>query len=124
LIIQFTTSSTLPFELVVSDGTTGLTVTVKFRDSTTADSFLDFNDGVFKTSGWTNQTLTLTSIGDGFYRNEYDISLATLPVVEFFVGEYLITGAITGSATEMFQNTEVSLIPAASDGSNFRAWCG
>lgn len=48
-------------------GVTGLSCTVALRNATTTDSYLDFSDGTFKTSGWTLQFAPLTEIGTGRY---------------------------------------------------------
>lgn len=60
------------------DGVTGQTITVKLAEAGVTDSFLDFNDSTFKTSGWTTKTLTLVedSSETGLYKVTWNSSTA------------------------------------------------
>jgi|GEM_PF-2514985 len=78
-------------------GVSGLTVIVQIRDGNTTNSYLDFNDDTFKTSGWTQKSLTLTDLGSGYYHNTLDISSITnLPSGNHLSLEYDISGDVTG----------------------------
>lgn len=59
-----------PLTLVVngvSGGVTGLSPVVAIRDALTVDSYLDFADLMFKTSGWTTRQAALAEVGEGRY---------------------------------------------------------
>jgi hypothetical protein len=93
-------------------GITGLTVAVRIRDGRTTNSYLDFSDDTFKTSGWSAQTASLTDIGDGFYSlsSGLDLSAITnLPAAtHYLVAEYLVNGSVAGSAmTEILMRRDV-----------------
>lgn len=89
----------IPIELTVSlfgtGGLTGLSPTYRLRDGSTSNSYLDFADNTFKTSGWTQQTQSLTEIGTtGRYRHVLNGSLIPAMVAGFFaVVEYVVSGA-------------------------------
>ena len=61
------TSAPLPLSVNDSGAVTGLTVTVRLRDGSTTNSYLDFNDNTFKAAGWTTQKKDMTEVGDGNY---------------------------------------------------------
>ena len=99
------TESQVPIDLVVTDrrgGISGLTVVVQIRDGRTTNSYLDFNDDTFKTSGWTTKQVSLADIGDGFYTlsGGLDLSAITnLPAsTHYLFAEFIVTGAARGSA--------------------------
>ncbi len=82
-----------------SGGVAGLTVTVQVRDGATINSYLDFNDDTFKTSGWVQKSLTLTDIGGGHYTDTLDVSAITnLPSNNHLALEYDISGSVVGIA--------------------------
>ena len=88
-------------------GVTGLTATVRLRDKDVADSYLDFADGVWKTSGWTTQAATMTDLNGattpvpGGY--EQIASIANLPPTSTnLIAEYSFSGAESGVASEEF----------------------
>lgn len=104
------TDTNVPITLVESRGTTGLTVSVRVRDGATIDSYLDFSDATFKTSGWTSQTSSLSDIGDGFYALSGGLNLSTvtnLPATtRVLMLEFLVSGSETGNAIDVIQIRE------------------
>ena len=99
-IQAYRTDTSVPLELTVSKngGVTGLTALVKVRDATTTNSYLDFADSTFKTSGWTTQSGTLTEIGGGVYHYALNVNAMTnLPAAtNHLVAEYTVSGSVTG----------------------------
>ncbi len=55
-------------------GVVGLTPTVALRNAATLNSYLDFADGAFKTSGWGLQNAPMTEIGTGHYQRSLDVA--------------------------------------------------
>ena len=89
---------TFPIPLAVNKNgaVTGLTPTVRVRDGTTLDSYLDWDDDTFKTSGWTLQDGPMTETSPGQYTRNLDTSLLTLTSGQVLVLEFDVTGAVTG----------------------------
>ncbi len=70
-------STAAPLSLnVVLDGAgvTALSPTVALRDAETTDRYLDFSDGIFKTSGWTLRTAPMTEVGGGIYQRSLNVA--------------------------------------------------
>lgn len=110
------TDTNVPVTFVIDTGTTGLTVTVRVRDGSTTNSYLDFSDNTFKTSGWTSQTSTLTDINSGFYALAGGLNLAAMTnlptTTHTLLLEFVVTGAFSGSAVDIIQvRTSVHDIP-------------
>jgi hypothetical protein len=107
--------------LAVSDGAsggvTGLSPTVRVRNGATADSYLDFDDMTFKSSGWVQQDATLIEIGGGHY--EYDlaiIDIVDVAGVESIVAEFHVADRLDQSALVVLrQFTEASLTLTVND---------
>lgn len=82
----------LPLNLTVAEegvgGVAGLSPTVTLRIGRTTDTYLDFADDTFKTSGWTTKSAPLTEIGDGDYSRNLD--LTALGGAGYDVGDTLI----------------------------------
>lgn len=100
----------LPHTVSVSQtgGISGLTITFQIRDGTGTTSYLDFNDSTFKTSGWGQQSATLTSLGNGFYTGTIDMSSITNLPTNALVLEYTISGTINAvvvAPLELVQHT-------------------
>lgn len=80
------TDSLFPLKLTVervgSGGITGLTpsqVTLRIRDASTLNSYLDFADNTFKTAGWTQQDAGLSEVGRGHY--QYNLNVVAVPAM-------------------------------------------
>lgn len=73
----------------------GLTVDVEIRDGATTNSFLDFDDFTFKTSGWIQKVYTLTEIGNGIYGAVLDITTLNGLTSRHILVSYSITGSLT-----------------------------
>lgn len=106
------TESALPFSIAISSGggVTGLTVVASIRNTSTTNSYLDFNDATFKTTGWTNKTAAMSEVGGGVYTSTVDIaSITNLPSVDLTV-EFDISGALTETslATIVFTNKSIA----------------
>jgi len=92
-----------PLELVVNDagvgGVSGLTCTVAIRQASTTNSYLDWSDATFKTSGWSVKNQPLTDLGTGIYQVALNVAslgftpAGGLPVK--LVAEYSSTGSGT-----------------------------
>lgn len=76
-------------------GVQGLTVTAALRNVNNG-FYLDFNDNIFKSSGWVIKETTLTDASGGFYFSTVDFSIINLIDIFHLIVEYRITGAITG----------------------------
>jgi len=92
----------LPLAVSNNGGVPGLNATAAVRDGTTLDSYLDWADSTFKTSGWTTKQAAMSDIGDGFYTLTLDLSVVTnLPVnAHMLVVEYRVSGAVNGVAKD------------------------
>lgn len=101
-----------PLDLTINKlgvgGVTGLTPTVAVRNAATINSYLDWSDYVFKTSGWVQQFLTLTEVGHGYYRALLNVALTDMPVGTVFSVEYTNTGVgIAGNTAETLEIVQV-----------------
>ncbi len=107
MIVAERTETALSLELSVdkNGGQTGLTAVVAIRDGATTNSWLDFNDGTFKTSGWTTRQAAMTevSVGNapGVYRATLDLTTVTLPTGPFLVAEFDVSGTVVGNTIEV-----------------------
>jgi hypothetical protein len=86
LISTDSTETALPLELIVNSlnigGVAGLTCTVAVRNISAGGPpyyYLDWADLVFRTSGWTTQFQTMTSIGSGLYEATLNVAALNLP---------------------------------------------
>jgi len=98
------TDTNVPAKLTVNDsggGVAGLTVGLEILDATTQNSYLDFNDGVFKTFGWTTKSLSVTDVGGGRYSLSGGVNVSTMinPPSKLLL-EYNISGARSGAVAE------------------------
>jgi hypothetical protein len=98
-ITRFETAAPISLSVNNSGGVTGLTVSVKVRDNLTTNSYLDFDDDTFKTSGWVQKSLALNDLGDGQYYETLDITAITnIPNGKHLILEYDILGSVVGIA--------------------------
>ncbi len=92
MLLTDLTNTALALVLTVASGgtgVTGLSITVRLRDGETTNSYLDFADNTFKTSGWTTQDAALSEIGDGHYQRTLDVSaIVGLAIGDSLVAEY------------------------------------
>ncbi len=102
-----------------SGGVKGLTVVVACRDGGTVNSWLDFNDSTFKTSGWTTQQSSMTEVSTSIAAGVYAIAagldlnaMTNLPAAtNKLILEYEITaGGTSGNAIDVIDISEVGLI--------------
>lgn len=112
------TATAVPLAVAVdrNGGQAGLTVTAAVRDASTTNSYLDFNDSTFKTTGWTAKTLTLTDLGGGFYAATLNVAAITnLPANADLVVEYSASGSVGAVGLDFisFQNNDVWKDPKA-----------
>jgi hypothetical protein len=101
-----------PLDLTINKlgvgGVTGLTPTVALRNAATVNSYLDWSDYVFKTSGWIQQYLTLTEVGHGYYRALLNVALLNMPVGTVLSAEYANTGSgVAGNTAETLEIVQV-----------------
>jgi hypothetical protein len=107
--------------LALSDGilgpATGLFPTVRIRDGATSDSYLDFDDATFKTSGWVQIDAVLSEIGGGHY--EYALNIAGITDIvsrSSVVAEYHLSGVFDQSEVIVLQQlTQTSLTLTVND---------
>lgn len=84
----------VPLELTIEQegvgGVTGQLPSVRLRDASTLDSFLDWGDNTFKTAGWGTKDQLLDEVGDGHYT--LSLSLATIGAIvgNVFVAQYTV----------------------------------
>lgn len=80
-----------PFTLTIDQegvgGVTGQAPTLAMRNATTTNSYLDWSDLTFKTSGWTTKYIAMTEVERGHYT--------------FLVNLSIITGITVGSILSM-----------------------
>lgn len=80
-------------------GITGKSPTVALRDGSTASSYFDWADGLFKTSGWTTKNAVMVEVGNGHYTRILNAAVAgtivpgLVLVAEFHVND---GGAVIG----------------------------
>ncbi len=107
----------LPLNLFLSDSTgpvAGATVVVAIRDGATTNSYLDFADGLFKTTGWTTRQAALTGTIAGVYplAGGLDVSaIGNLPAsTTKLLAEYEITNpaAVRGIASDTILIEEIA----------------
>lgn len=100
----------VPATLAVANwagGLSGLTVSVAVRDGSTLNSYLDFADRIFKTSGWSMREATLDDLGGGFYALSNGVDLSTIvnlpATTEILFFEYVAAGTENGIGIEEVQ---------------------
>lgn len=88
----------LSVELEGVGGVVGLSPTVAIRNAATVNSYLDWADNTFKTSGWTNKFGSMLGVGVGGYQRTFDMSLVPAIVAgmalaaEYHVGPVVVLG--------------------------------
>jgi len=106
-IIAERTATDIDLTLSVSrnGGVAGLTAVVAIRDGDTPNSYLDFADQTFKTSGWTTRQAAMTDLGGGHYRRALDLTaMINLPAgTEELVAEYETTGSVASVTHDKIQ---------------------
>ncbi len=107
-----TTATNVPLHLTVSkDGTggvTGLTPTVALRDGSTLNSYLDWDDDTFKTSGWTTKYATLSEVERGHYQRTLSMVDIGATAGKFYMAEYRVNdGSGTADAMDILIVTSV-----------------
>ena len=104
----------IPLVLTVSKagsgGVTGLTPTVQLYRS--SDGFyLDWNDSVFKSSGWTTIDGSLSDIGGGNYTRSLDLAAVGAVVLDVLVAFYkLDNGPIKGVSNDVFNVEDLEVM--------------
>jgi hypothetical protein len=105
--------TSLPLFLTVNragaGGITGLSPTVALRDASTLNSYLDFNDGIFKTSGWTTKYAALSEVERGHYQRSLDVSALSVNVFDVLIAEYHVDNGsdVVGDASDLLIITEL-----------------
>lgn len=84
-------------------GIAGKSPTVRVRMGSTTNSYLDFSDLLFKTSGWAIRDALMTEIGDGHYQHTLDLALLPVVVNDVLVAEFHVDdgGDVVGSAADL-----------------------
>jgi hypothetical protein len=93
-------NAAVPLDLTITQegvgGVTGQTPTVALRDGSTLNSYLDFSDSTFKTSGWTQKYAPLTEVEKGHYQRLLSMpALVPVPVDgKAYVAEYELNSGV------------------------------
>jgi hypothetical protein len=84
--------SAAPLDLTIDKegvgGVTGKAPTVAIRDGATTNSYLDFNDNIFKTVGWTTKYSSMAEVERGHYQKTFNVSVLSLSEGDILVAEY------------------------------------
>lgn len=92
------TETAFPFTLTIEEegvgGVIGKAPTVAVRDGATVDSYLDFGDGTFKTSGWATKFASMTDLGTGTYQRVLNVTTTAIAVGMFLVAEYAVDDGV------------------------------
>lgn len=97
----------VPLELTIEQegvgGLTGQLPSVRVRDGSTLDSFLDWDDWTFKTVGHGTKDKLLDEVGDGHYTIELSLALIGAVVGNVFVAQYVVNdgGDVIGDAHDV-----------------------
>src|SRR5438034_1152464 len=103
----------LPLQLTVDKdglgGVTGLSPTVALRQIPTTNSYLDWNDMTFKTSGWTTKYKVMSEIENGNYQQMLDVSTLVVTVGDKLSAEYNVDdgGLIKGESSDVLVISEL-----------------
>lgn len=93
-------NTAVPLDLTITQegvgGVTGETPTVALRDGATTNSYLDFADNTFKTSGWTTKYASLAEVEKGHYQRLLNMTLISPTPVDgkAFVAEYELNAVV------------------------------
>lgn len=85
-------------------GVTGKSPTVAIREASTVDSYLDFSDSTFKTSGWVTKYTIMSEVERGHYTRNINLSaIGAISVGDVFSVEYHVDdGAdVVGNAQDI-----------------------
>jgi hypothetical protein len=112
--------SAVPLDLTIDKegvgGVTGKAPTVAIRDASTTTSYLDFNDNIFKTVGWTTKYSSMVEVERGHYQKTFNVSVLSLSEGDILVAEYHVDdGAdVIGDALDIVvitsQTADLSLL--------------
>lgn len=107
MLIYEKSNTQAPFNLTVdlegAGGITGATPTIAMRDATTTDSYLDWDDLVFKTVGWTTKYKSMDEVERGHYTAIVNLaSIAGISIGSILSMEYHLDegGALLGEDQE------------------------
>jgi hypothetical protein len=108
-------NSAFPLTLVVSragiGGVTGLAPTVALRQGAAPDNYLDWNDGLFKSGGWTTKYGVLSEVERGHYQRMLDLDAINVTAGTALVAQFSVDngGDVRGEAEDV-----VLVVPASS----------
>jgi hypothetical protein len=105
LLVEVTNDAVPMVVTLIKDGAlTGASPTVALRDGATTNSYLDWSDFTFKTSGWTEQFAPLGEIGNGQYQYVLDLTAVLgLTAGRALVAEYaVVDGGSTWTGHDVF----------------------
>jgi hypothetical protein len=98
---------TIPLELTIEQegvgGVIGQVPSVRVRDGSTLNSFLDWDDNTFKTALWTEKDRILDEVEDGHYTTLLNLATIGAIVGNIFVAQYVVNdgGDIIGDAHDV-----------------------
>lgn len=107
-----TSATSVPLNLTISGttgGITGLVPTVAVRDASTLNSYLDWDDNTFKTSGWTTKNAVMSEIGGGHYQRSLSMVDISAVAGSYFTAEYKVDdgGSIKGADEDVIYVTSL-----------------
>lgn len=84
-------------------GVTGLLPTVAIRQLPSTNSYLDWNDNTFKTSGWTTKYAVMTEVERGHYHKTFNVNALGLTSGTKLFAEYNVDNGSTvkGAGSEL-----------------------
>ncbi len=111
----------VPLELTIEQegvgGVVGKSPTVRLRDATTLDSYLDWDDSTFKTSGWVQQDAVLPEVGQGHYSLDLDLEDVGAVLGNVFAAEFHVDdgGDVKGDDSDIILVGIGSFVPLSAD---------
>lgn len=106
------TATSVPLNLTVSGtlgGITGLAPTVAVRNGATLDSYLDWDDDTFKTSGWVTKNALMSEVGGGHYQRSLSMVDIGAASGSYYVAEYNVDdgGSVKGADEDVIAVTSL-----------------
>lgn len=112
-------NAVVPLELTIEQegqgGIEGKSPTVRLREATTLDYYLDWADNLFKTSGWTQRDAPLSEVGRGHYSRTLSLAAIGAVLGNLFAAEYHVDdgGDVKGDDADIIVIGEDKLISFA-----------
>jgi len=107
------TSSSYPLVCSIigpGGGVTGQSPTVAVRDGDTVNSYLDFADNTFKTSGWTIKYSPMVEVERGHYQRSINVANLNLQAGQELVAEFSVDdgGGVVGGDHDILKIVDIA----------------